>query len=240
MSIFADGNPNALSFVVQNITAPPGRIIKAFNTQIYPGQSLDLMKIPGIAEEDIRASLIKGDLRNKILNKQLKVIVSPEIITSVLGTDLLNILGPATTIRPVPVVPAIIKILTNNTPTSMFQVDLSATFPQYNPTKADYSFGAKIFFAVECTDGVDNQIREGDVNVAAVMRPSGGAITTTQAVNASTALTTGTLTTTFSWVTSGTIATLQITAASSLTPIDLEIHYFLLHATHRVPAFTFL
>lgn len=232
MSIFADGLSASLSFVVQNITAPPGRSIKVFNTPIPPGQTLDLMQIPGIGEEDIRSSLMKGDLRNKIVNKQLKVIESPQIFNS--NTDLLNLLGSATTIRPIPVVPAAIKDLTNNVATALFQVDLSQTIPIYD-TRRDNSFGAKMFFAVECTDGTDVQIREGDVNLAAVMK--GATITTAQAVNATNAVTGGTLTVTFSWSTSGSIATLQVTPSSTLTPTELEIHYFLLHATHRIPAY---
>ena len=240
MGIYAteDQAVGGLTFTVKNITT--SRAIKVFNTKIMPGQTLDLMKIPGISEEDIRSSLIKGDLKNKIINQQLDVIDSPSIITEGLNNDLLNILGPATIIRPVPIVPGIIKDLTNNQPTSLFQVDLSQTGVVY-ASVVDYSFSAKLFFAVECTDGYDVQIREGDVNLAAVMRATGtGPITTAQAVNATGALTAGTLATTFSWTTSGTIATLQITPSSSLTPNDLEIHYHLLHATHRRPAFTFL
>ena len=239
MSIFATGPSTALSFVVKNITSPPGRIIKVFNTQIYPGQTLDLMQIPGISEEDIRASLIKGDLGNKIRYKQLRITVSPEILTSALGNDILNILGPTTTIRPVPIVPSIVKSLADGVTSSLFQVDLSKTIPIYG-TQPDYSFGGKVFFAAECTDGYEVQIREGDVNIAAAMRIGIGPITTAQAVSATQVLTTGTFTTVFSWSVSGTIATFQITATSSLTPTDIDFHYFLLHATHREPAFSFL
>jgi hypothetical protein len=239
MSIFATGPSGALSFIVKNITSPPGRIIKVFGTKIYPGQLLDLMQIPGVAEEDIRASLIKGDLGNKIRNKQLKMAGSPEILTSELGNDILNILGPSTTIRPVPIVPAIIKSLTNNIATPLFYVDLSKTVPIYG-TKPDYTFGGKVFFAAECNDGYDVQIREGDVNIAAAMRVGIGPIITAQAVNATQVLTSGTFITTFSWSISDSIATFQITAASSLASADIDFHYFLLHVTHREPSFGFL
>ena len=238
MNIFADGlTGGALSFIVQNITTPPGRSIKVFNTPVPPGGTLDVMQIPGIGEDDIRASLIKGDLRNKIVNKQLKVLQSPGIISSALSTDMLNILGLATTIRPTPIVPGTVKTLTNGVATSLFQVDLSQTF-NLPSTTPDFSFACKLFYAVECTDGSDVQVRQGDVNAAAVLK--GATITTSQAQNNTAALSGGTLATSFTWLTSGTIATLQITATSSLTPTSMFIHYFLLHATHREPAYTHL
>jgi len=225
-----------ISFVVQNMQN--NKTITIFNNTIGPGNSLDLMQIPGISEEDIRASCLKGDLYNKLVSGVLKVTTFPEVTN--FANDLMNVLGPSSTIRPVPIIPAAVKNLTNNSATSLFQVDLSLTTTLYNPVP-DYSFSAKLFFAIECTDGYDTQIREGDVNIAAVMRQTGtGVISNAQAQNATSAVTNGTLNCTFSWLTVGTIATLQITPASSLTPTDLEIHYFLLHATHRGPAFIYL
>lgn len=238
MSIFANGTVVGISFVVQNITSAPTKIITIFNTSLYPGRTIDLMKIPGIAEEDIRASLIKGALKNKILNKELKVIISPEISSSLLGNDLLNILGPGNLIRPFPVVPAITKTLLNNTAATLFQVDLSQTFHYGEQILPDLSFGCKLFFAVECTDGYDIQLREGDVNAAAVIKNN--IITSSQAVSATNAITGGTLLVTFDWSSNNSIAIFRVTATSSLISTDFKIHYFLLHATHRTPAFSFL
>jgi hypothetical protein len=81
MNEFAPGLPMGVSFIVKNITSSPGRIIKAFQTQIYPGQSLDVMKIPGVGEDDLRESLLKGDLGNKIKNGQLQVVSTTIVIT---------------------------------------------------------------------------------------------------------------------------------------------------------------
>lgn len=130
-----------------------------------------------------------------------------------------------------PLVPGITKELVNGALTPLFQIDVSkTTHPGELP---DNSFGCKLFFAVECTDRTEVQIREGDVN-AAVAFKAPATFNTAQAVSATNALTAGTLTVTFSWTTVGTIATLNVTATSSLTPTDFEIHYFLSHATHDV------
>jgi len=220
------------TFVVKNITAPPGRIIKVFNVQVYPGMTIDIMKITGVTEDMVRSSLLSGDLKNKIENGQLQVITHPILVASQASNRLLDIIGTSNNVRPIPIVPGRVKNLISGTPLSLFQIDLSQTF-DYPDTAPDYSFGGKLFFAVECTDGYEVQVREGDVNIAAVMRGN-GVISTAQAANQTGALTTGTLTTTFAWVTSGTIATLQLTATTSISsPTDFKAHYFLLHATHR-------
>lgn len=231
MSNFANYTSNSVSFVLKNVTAPPGRIIKVFNVQVYPGFTIDVMKIPGIAEEDIRASLLKGDLRNKITNGQLKIISStiglPEYDITFIK-DLGN-MGLYNSVNMMPIIPGREKDILNNVANPIISVDISKTIPAYG-TLPDNSFGCKLFFAVECTDGNDVQIREGDVNAAVAYK--NGSFTTSQAVSATNAITGGTLTTTFSWNTSGTIATLQITPSTNLSVTDLEIHYFLLHATH--------
>jgi hypothetical protein len=130
----------------------------------------------------------------------------------------------------VPVSPGHVHALVNNQPTSLFQVDMSLV--------ADNSFGCKMWFAVECTDGTDVQIREGDVNAAVAKK--GASFTTAQAVNQTGALTAGTLTATFAWATSGDIATLRVTPASSLTPTAIAISYSVPYATHTSPAFEYV
>lgn len=54
-------------FVVRNITNDRQKTIHIFQYPILFGQTRDLLQIPGVAEQDIRASLLKGELRNRIL-----------------------------------------------------------------------------------------------------------------------------------------------------------------------------
>lgn len=62
-------------FVVLN-TAPQIKTIKIFNYPILYGQTRDLLQIPGVAESDIRASLLKGELQHKIRAQDITVICS--------------------------------------------------------------------------------------------------------------------------------------------------------------------
>jgi hypothetical protein len=66
------------TFVVKNITPDQNKTIKIFNYPILFNQTRDLLQIPGVAEQDIRASLLKGELRHKILAQDI-VIVSSDI-----------------------------------------------------------------------------------------------------------------------------------------------------------------
>lgn len=72
----------SIHFKVQNIThllpSEDQKKYYVFNAVIYPGQVLDLLAISGISEADIRESLIKGELANRIRNKDL-IIVSSSI-----------------------------------------------------------------------------------------------------------------------------------------------------------------
>ena len=64
-----------VKFVIQNNSSIK-RSIKVFNTSISWGNQLDLMKVPGISEEDIRFALTKGSLKNLIEGGSLVVIES--------------------------------------------------------------------------------------------------------------------------------------------------------------------
>lgn len=64
------------SFVVKNITSDRMKTIKIFNYPIVYNQTRDLLQIPGVAEQDLRASLLKGELRHKILAQDIVVISS--------------------------------------------------------------------------------------------------------------------------------------------------------------------
>lgn len=68
MSQFAFGTNQNLKFVIKNITNtfPKPRDIKVFELKIRPGQSVNLLNVPGVTEDSINASLFKGELKNKI------------------------------------------------------------------------------------------------------------------------------------------------------------------------------
>lgn len=70
-------------FIVQNISSNNNvhgptrkKIVNIFNYPILPDQTRDLLAIPGVSESDIRASLLKGEIRHKILSKDITVICS--------------------------------------------------------------------------------------------------------------------------------------------------------------------
>ncbi len=60
-------------FIVRNITSDRNKTITIFQYPINFNQTRDLLQIPGVAEQDIRASLLKGELRHKILAKDIVV-----------------------------------------------------------------------------------------------------------------------------------------------------------------------
>lgn len=62
-------------FVVLN-TSPQVKTIRIFDYPINYGQQRDLLQIPGVAEGDIRASLLKGELQHKIRAKDIRIICS--------------------------------------------------------------------------------------------------------------------------------------------------------------------
>jgi hypothetical protein len=64
------------SFVVRNITPDRQKTIKIFNYPILFQQTRDLLQIPGVSEQDLRASLLKGELRHKILAQDIVVVAS--------------------------------------------------------------------------------------------------------------------------------------------------------------------
>lgn len=63
-------------FIVKNVSPDQNKTIKIFNYPIAYGKSRDLLQIPGVAEADIRASLLKGELRHKILASEVIVTCS--------------------------------------------------------------------------------------------------------------------------------------------------------------------
>lgn len=62
-------------FIVQNISTQI-KTIKIFNYPINYMGTRDILQIPGVAEADIRASLLKGELQHKLRAKDITVICS--------------------------------------------------------------------------------------------------------------------------------------------------------------------
>lgn len=63
-------------FIVKNITTDRKKTIKIFHYPILYGQTRDILQIPGIQEADIRASLLKGEIRHKFLCGDIELISS--------------------------------------------------------------------------------------------------------------------------------------------------------------------
>lgn len=75
MDEFAPDSSPCTSFIVQNITTEP-KVVNIFNYPILPGGLRNLLLIPGVSEGDIRASLLKGTLRHKLLAQDIQIIFS--------------------------------------------------------------------------------------------------------------------------------------------------------------------
>jgi hypothetical protein len=54
----------------------PKKTIKIFNFPINAGETRDIMQIPGICMEDIRISLLKGEIRHKFLSGDIELVES--------------------------------------------------------------------------------------------------------------------------------------------------------------------
>src|ERR1700722_9637258 len=74
--------PGTSTFVVQNITGQAGnpnppKCVFIFQYPIAEnGGTRDLMQIPGISEESIRASLLKGEISNKLRANEVTILAS--------------------------------------------------------------------------------------------------------------------------------------------------------------------
>ena len=71
----ATGPSSTVSFIIRN-NSSINRTIKVFNLKLLPGQTVDLMSIPGVTEDDIRNELIRGSLRSLFAGKSLTVVSS--------------------------------------------------------------------------------------------------------------------------------------------------------------------
>lgn len=75
MNDFAFGNNECGQFIVKN-TSPQVKTIFIFNYPINYGCVRDLLKIPGIGESDIKSALMKGTIRNKLMNGDIELVSS--------------------------------------------------------------------------------------------------------------------------------------------------------------------
>ncbi|MGE3319988.1 MAG: hypothetical protein AB7I18_11905 [Candidatus Berkiella sp.] len=76
MDEFAPFQKRCASFVVRNITSDRQKTIKIFHYPIPYQQTRDLLAIPGVAENDIRASLLKGEIQHKFLAGDIELVHS--------------------------------------------------------------------------------------------------------------------------------------------------------------------
>ena len=63
-------------FIVKNTSKDKNKTINIFNYPIKIGEVRDLLKIPEIGPEEIRISLLKGTLRNKLIIGEIEIVDS--------------------------------------------------------------------------------------------------------------------------------------------------------------------
>lgn len=73
---FAPYQKRFTSFIVTNIITDSNKVVRIFQYPIPVGKSRDLLDIPGVAEDDIRASLLKGEILHKLLANEISVTTS--------------------------------------------------------------------------------------------------------------------------------------------------------------------
>lgn len=72
---FAPYKKDCTQFIVRNVS-PQNKTISIFTYPINMKHQRDLLLIPGVSESDIRASLLKGELRHKFLAKDIELVYS--------------------------------------------------------------------------------------------------------------------------------------------------------------------
>jgi hypothetical protein len=75
MDVFAPGHKKCCAFVVRNVSRQY-KTIHIFHYPINLGCTRDLLAIPGVAEDDIRASLLKGEIKHKFDCKDIELVYS--------------------------------------------------------------------------------------------------------------------------------------------------------------------
>lgn len=72
---FAPFRKRTTYFIVKNICSYK-KVVRIFHYPILHNKSRDLLDIPGVAEDDIRAALLKGEIKRKIEAKEIQIISS--------------------------------------------------------------------------------------------------------------------------------------------------------------------
>jgi hypothetical protein len=130
----------------------------------------------------------------------------------------------ANVVSPTPNLAVAVKNLTPSTLTPLLTVNFASV--------PDLSSAVKMTYAVECTDGTNAQIQSGTLN-ANVARTGAGAYTTNVVPTGTTnTVTSGGMTPTFSWTTVGSVATLNVSVTTNLTPNNFHVNYYIDFATH--------
>ena len=87
---FADGlNNNYSTFIVKNNNLR--KTVKVMGINIAPGNSYNLMSLPGVTEADVKVSLLKGVLKRKLALGEIS-ITSTDIDLSTLNDTQLSFL----------------------------------------------------------------------------------------------------------------------------------------------------
>ena len=73
---FAPFQKKNTTFMVKNIITKSNKTVRIFNYPIPVGQTRDLLDIPGVAEDDIRAALLKGEILEKLLAEEIAIVQS--------------------------------------------------------------------------------------------------------------------------------------------------------------------
>ncbi len=76
MNEFAPYQKKYTKFIVKNICPDRRKVISIFQYPILNGSTRDLLGIPGVAEADIRASLLKGELNHKLRAGDIVIVES--------------------------------------------------------------------------------------------------------------------------------------------------------------------
>jgi hypothetical protein len=76
MNDFAPGKNEYGQFIIKNISPQNKTIFLFAGWPINLGGTRDLLTIPGVAESDIKSSLMKGELRTKFKNGDIELVMS--------------------------------------------------------------------------------------------------------------------------------------------------------------------
>jgi hypothetical protein len=76
MDVFAPGRNECGKFIVRNVSPQKKTIFFFAGWPINLGCTRDLLQIPGVSEGSVYSSLMKGEIRNKLKNKDIVLVFS--------------------------------------------------------------------------------------------------------------------------------------------------------------------